>query len=598
MKSILLSLPLALATSPALPAQSASVHVPMEDGTRIAVDVYLPEAVALESDDVRVPTLLELTRYWRSSEDTRGAPRNALQPLDHFFLENGYALLKVDVRGTGASFGSRDMEYGRQEVRDGYDVVQWVVEQPWSDGTVGAFGTSYSGTTADLLAATGHPAIKAVIPGWSDFDLYRSPGRPYGLSVEFVQRWGTLVGWMDANDASQLGGTVRRVDGDSEGVLRAAAVAEHAANVDVDEAARANVFRDDAFGDGEDTWGHGSSIHWRSETEKAGVPMLVLASWLDAGTAEGALLRYANFSNPQKVVILASNHGGAFHASPFVVGGRASAPVPALEEQMELRLAFFEHHLRGVDNGVEDWPGIRYFHLGAEEFRETEVWPPAGVRRERFYFRDAGLLALEPPPHDAEAEAWDLYDVDFGASTGAANRWWTQMGGPVLSLDDRGEMDARMLTYTSEPLEEDLELTGWPSVTLHVTSSVTDGAFLVYLEDVAPDGRSRYLTEGGLRALHRAIDPDPDFPREAERLPFHSFERADVAPLFPGEPTELRLRMWPTSVRIAAGHRLRVAIAGADRGTFERLPAEGTPRIGVSRGASGLSFVELPVVRD
>jgi len=168
----------------AMPSGSAtpeisSFYVSARDGTRLAVDVALPGD---REPEARLPTLIELTRYWRASENpATGEPYPALDVWDQAFLAQGYAVVQVDVRGTGASFGTRDVEYGPQEVRDGWDIVEWIVNQPWSDGKVGAYGTSYTGTTAELLTATGHPAIKAVSPGWSDFDTWRSPARPYGL---------------------------------------------------------------------------------------------------------------------------------------------------------------------------------------------------------------------------------------------------------------------------------------------------------------------------------------------------------------------------------------------------------------------------------
>jgi putative CocE/NonD family hydrolase len=568
-------------------AQDHSVYVPMRDGVRLAVDVHLPELAEGE----RVPALFELTRYWRSSENPRsGAPNPSTNPLDRFLLEAGYAVVKVDVRGSGASFGTRPMEYGPIEVRDGYDLVEWAVAEEWCDGNVGAYGTSYTGTTAELLAATGHPAVKAVIPGWSDFDLYRSPARPYGLHASsLIDTWGALVRSLDENDAGRFGALVRRVDADADGELRAEAVAGHAANLDVGPAVARATFRDTAIGPGGETLDHGSAQGWKREIEEAGVPMLVLASWLDSGTAAGALRRFRTFSNPQKLVILASNHGGGSHASPYTVGASPRPPVPPTEEQFGLRLDFLDHHLRGARNGVADWPAITYFNLGEEELVETDAWPPAGTERRRFHLAEGGALTTGAA---AGPEGADVYTVDFGVTTGRSNVWATQLGTPVLRLDDRAAMDARMLCYTSAPLAEDLQVTGTPTVTLHVVSDHADGAFLVYLEDVDPSGRSRYVCEGGLRALHRRVVRDPEGLQE---LPYHSFLEEDAEPLVPGEPAVLAIELMPTSVRFRAGHRIRLAIAGADADSFARVPAQGTPELRVLRGAAQPSHLELPV---
>ena len=161
--------------APFAAAETSSYYVETRDGTRLAVDVALPAGRAA---DAKHPTLIELTRYWRAPENPEsGEPLPSLDVWDQAFLSSGYAVVQVDVRGSGASFGTRKVEYGPREVRDGWDIVEWIVGQPWSDGNVGAYGTSYSGTTAEMLTATGHPAIKAVSPGWSDLDTWRSPDR-------------------------------------------------------------------------------------------------------------------------------------------------------------------------------------------------------------------------------------------------------------------------------------------------------------------------------------------------------------------------------------------------------------------------------------
>ncbi|MCP3920839.1 MAG: CocE/NonD family hydrolase [bacterium] len=229
-----------------LAAQGTAHYIMTEDGMRLAADVHLPRDL---ETGVQVPALLELTRYWRSSErPSDGVANPGLRAVERRFLEEGYALVKVDVRGTGASFGTRDAEYGPRDVRD---VIAWVARQDWSDGNVGAYGTSYTGTTAELLTATGHPALKAVIPGWSDFDVYESPARPYGLfCAGMIEEWGRMVAAMDRCDASVMGSNVRRVDGDDDGALREAAVAEHAGNLDVGPSVRAAVFRDSPVGGG------------------------------------------------------------------------------------------------------------------------------------------------------------------------------------------------------------------------------------------------------------------------------------------------------------------------------------------------------------
>ena len=264
-----------------------------------------------------------------------------------------------------------------------------------------------------------------------------------------------------------------------------------------------------------------------------------------------------------------------------------SRPTPPSTSRWTCAGASSFHHLKGVDNGVDTWPPLRYFNLAEETYHESDVWPPEGTRRVRFWpARDGGLTL------DDEEAGSDRYVVDPGVTTGPTNRWATQLGGPVLGLHDRAEMSDRMLCYTTLPLEEDLQVTGRPVVRLTIRSEREDAVLLCYLQDVDPEGRVRYVTEGGLRALHRK--PAEGRPGEAGE---HSFARADAAPLVPGEPTELTVPLWPTSVLFQEGHSIQLAIAGADEGTFEPLfgPEAGETVLEVLRGG-GASFLELPVV--
>ena len=188
----------------------------------------------------------------------------------------------------------------------------------------------------------------------------------------------------------------------------------------------------------------------------------------------------------------------------------------------------------------------------------------------------------------------DRYSVDFTLATGSHTRY-----GRLAAFDvrdyytDWDGRDARMLCYTSEPLAADHELSGHPCVTLHLSASEADAALHVYLEDVAPDGTCRYVTEGMLRALHRKERPAPDHHQVVG--PFHSYARADAAPLVPGEVATLRFSLLPTSWRVAAGHRLRLAIAGADADNFGQVPHGRPPILSIRRGGVHASSIVLPL---
>jgi putative CocE/NonD family hydrolase len=562
----------------------------MKDDVKLAADVHLPENLA--ADD-KVPALLYQTRYWRSYRSQAGGMGNSLlTAIDKLFLINGYAVVKVDVRGTGASYGFRKIEYGPAEVLDGYDIVEWIVQQPWSNGKVGSYGISYPGTIAEFLSANEHPAVKAAILGWSDFDAYKSPVKPYGMQSDgFLKNWSQFIDLLDGNDLE--GRSVRPVDADRWGTMLSDAVAQHSENVDVYKAFSPITFRDQSVGGSGLSFHGGSSLYWREKIEKSGVAMFVMASWLDAGVADGALLRYKNYSNPQKLWILAASHGGRHHASPYVVSNRALDPIPSRMEQWNKALDFLNHYLKGMDNGVDKWPAITYYNAAEEIFKETDVWPPKGTKKIRMFMREGNRLSFKPPE---DKIGKDSYTIDFEVTTGSYSRWMTQMGrAPVLYLNSRNKMDTKMLTFTSHPLAADLQITGYPVITLYVKSTHSDGAFLVYLEDVFENGNSVYITEGGLRAIHRKVSKNPYVNQET---PYHSFAERDAKPLVPGETAELTFELQPTSVLIKKGHKIRVAIAGADKDNFNRIPAQGTPTITVARNKKYSSFITLPVLES
>jgi hypothetical protein len=324
--------------------------------------------------------------------------------------------------------------------------------------------------------------------------------------------------------------------------------------------------------------------------------MQVWVSWLDAATMDGALSRYLTFNNPQHVIIGPWNHGGSASIDPYnyehVDGHDVDtmlANIAILKPQMMQVLDFFDCQLKDTDC-PEMTSQITYYTLNSGEWQTTSVWPPEGFETQRMYFGQNGTLTKDSPVNN---DAVDAYAVDFTATTGTANRWMAQMGAAIDYTADRAAEDEKLLTYTSEPLTQETEITGSPIVTFYVASTESDGAFHVYLEDVAPDGKVTYITEGILRAIHHPVSQDE--PPYVHLGPYHSFNRADAKPLIPGEVTEISLNLYATSVLIEKGHSIRIAIAGADADTFDRYPAEGQPVWAMHRSSVYPSHVELPM---
>ncbi|MBN1665645.1 MAG: CocE/NonD family hydrolase, partial [Anaerolineales bacterium] len=342
-------------------------------------------------------------------------------------------------------------------------------------------------------------------------------------------------------------------------------------------------------GDSGLTIGEVSPYALRAAIESSHTPMYVWIGWLDAGTVDGALSRYLTFSNPQKLVIGPWSHGGAHHTDPFLPPDTPTAPTR--EEQTQMLVDFFDLYLK---EGASETPerSIRYYTLGEGVWKTTQTWPPEGFKPQRWYFGPGGTLSLNAPQDKGDA---DRYRVDFTASTGGATRWHTQLGGYDVVYPDRAEEDLKLLTYTSAPLETDVEITGSPIITLYVASTTTsDNAFHVYLEDVAPDGRVTYITEGILRAVHRKISDET--PPYVQLGPYHSYLRADALPMIPNEVAEISFNLYATSVLIQKGHSIRIALAGHDASVFSRYPAEGTPIWRVQRNQLYPSSILLPVL--
>ncbi len=583
--------------------RNQALYVPMRDGVRIAIDVWLPEGV---DPAAKLPTLIRATRYWRA-QDRVGVPLAEASNFDEAERWNGagYALVLVDARGSGASFGIRRFELAEDEVRDYGEVVDWIVAQSWSNGRVGAYGVSYAGNTAEMLAVNQHPAVKAVAPLFNDFDNFGHLIFPGGvLTVGFLENWSRRVHQQDMNDICGLRDVegadcealmgrltgVKPVDADVDGTLLAEAAAEHAANTVPFASALEYEYRDDPFGPyGETHVGHRRSPSGHlPEIEASGSAMFIRVGWQDAATVNGALGRYNTISNAQQVFLGPWDHGARSDADPFHPTGISVRPSP--DAQFVELVAFFDAHLK--DDGSGETPTeINYYTLGADAWRHTEIWPPQGVENRTWYFGPDGALSSDPPAVEAAA---DVYTVDYTATTGTHNRWYTNGGGGDVIYPDRAEEDRKLLTYTSDPMQSDVEVTGHPVVTLHLASSEPDGAFIVYLEDVAPDGRVTYITEGQLRGVMRRVTDDPPLYRKYG--PHRSETRDDALPLVPGELAEIRFDLWATSVLIRRGHRIRVAIAGADADTFLRYPRDGAvPEWTVHRDETRASRIELPM---
>jgi uncharacterized protein len=587
--------------------RNQALYVTVRDGTKIAIDVWLPETL---SPGTKIPTVMRATPYHRATEIV---DKNAVDNLppdiraeiskeSEYFNNAGYALVTVDVRGRGASFGKATGVLSPDEIKDLSEIVDWVVAQPWSNHKVGTTGISYDGDTAELLALTNNPAVKAIVPRFDDFDLYAQlfPG---GLLNENQTRsLSTLFRFLDASPCSfeqgsanarceglkKLGlGGVKPVDEDKDKRLLAEAVQQHAVNTNLEQAAQQITYRNDTFGNL--TLQDISPYNFKNEIERSNVAIYSWSSWLDGATASGTISRFMTFRNPQKAVIGPWNHGAVKKANPFSPAG---TPVkPSIDEQYQDITKFFDAYLKDNAGEPQAQRELKYYTMVEDKWKTADVWPPKGVTPHRLFFAANNSLVKDAPKEQAGE---DKYTVNFEATTGKGTRWY-QDAGSEIDYGNRAEEDKKLLVYNSKPAEKDMEITGNPVVNLLVSSTADDGAFIVYLEDVDPSGKVTYITDGQLRPLHRKVSQEA--PPYAVFGPYHSFKKQDGLPLKSGEVTELTFELSPTSVILQKGHQIRVAIAGHDKDTFVRYPAQGTPTIGVQRNALYASYIDIPVMR-
>jgi putative CocE/NonD family hydrolase len=427
-----------------------------------------------------------------------------------------------------------------------------------------------------------------------EFDVYTDVALPGGIfNTAFVQQWNASNQQLDNHKPSSLFPWLSRffitgprpVDSDRvERTVLKQARQDHQQNTDVYTALSGIRFRDDPFGQMGVTLDDFSVFSHRAAIEASGGALFIWGSWLDGTTADTVLRSLNMLSNPQIGVIGAWKHEMTAQGSPYQKP--KSKPDPAQADQWAALGQFFQQTL--VDEQAPTGKTLFYYTMGAERWQQTDVFPLPNTVMQPWYFHAEGELKPSVPTHDGV----DPYTVDFQATTGLTNRWHTQMARPVVYADRR-RADEQLLTYTSAPLTADLEITGYPSITLHVASSMVDAAFFVYLEDVDEAGVVRYVTEGQLRGLHRQLSTAaaPYW----TGMPYRTFRSVDAAPLPAGEFVELTIGLQPTSVLIRRGHRIRVALAGADGDTFARIPAQGTPVWQVAHSSVRPSCIRLPV---
>jgi predicted acyl esterase len=534
---LLLASPALVAAAAAADSKRQEEHlVPMRDGVRLATDVYLPAGAG------PFPAVLQRTPYNKSGAGVGAAG----------YTERGYAFVAQDQRGRYRSEG--EYRPHENEVHDGYDTVEWIAAQPWSNGKVGVSGASAVGIAANLAAASNPPHLVAAY-------VIVAPESLFG-------------------ESRFIGGVFKEAD--TGNWMRGQGVAD----------AEIQALHDRVLLDAR--WQQTDFVFLRDQVD---IPIYNVGGWYDLflkGNVNN--FRYLqDWGAPgargrQKLWVGPIGHGALSGDLAYPAGGDRT------DKAEELR--WFDRWLKGIDNGIDREPPVSYYMMAsarrgatpspANRWLHAESWPPPGSRPVRLYLAPGGGLSWDAPQ---AADSRSSYRFD------PANPVPT-VGGLNLTLA-RGPMDQReipkrpdYLRFETAPLDRDLVLAGPLSAELFVSTDGPDTDFAVKLVDVYPDGYEALVIDSIQRARYRNG-------RRAE----------DVLPMEPGEPTPLAVDLWHTAITIERGHKLAVHVTSSNHPRFEVNPNNGSapedtaaaPRIAtnvVFHEQGKASAIVLPVMDD
>jgi len=517
MRHALLSLLIATSALPAadLPkldfgsVREEHVMIPMRDGKRLSAYLYYPPGKG------KWPAIFE-QRY--ADITSSGSRKNAAK-----FAEGGFVIALVNYRGTheseGVYRGYRGLQWG--PLRDGYDVCEWLAAQPWCTGKIGTYGGSQAGYAQNYLAVTQPPHLVAQYMTDTGLSLYQE---------------GYRIGGVTKPQRFIKGGAVARDLADNDAMLR-----EWDQHPDYDD-----YWRDED-----------ASLHF----DKMNLPCFTIGSWFDF-MCQGSVASFIgrqqhggeNSRGHQQLILGPWLHGGYPKSNKI---GELVFPENAFFDVYEHMTRWFNHFLKGEDNGAEKDVTVRYYVMGAtgeqgapgNVWREAKDFPPASTAQDWFLQADGSLAPAKPSAPKA--------------STSYLSDPVHPMSIPVTSFPGARdaqafEQQAEVRTWTSDVLQQPLEVTGRIKAEVFVSSTAKDTDFFLRVTDVYPDGRSILLMDYPLRARYR-----------------EGFDHQKL--LVPGEAAKLAWDIGWTSIIFNKGHRIRVTIASTGAPYYEPNPQTGAP---------------------
>lgn len=511
-RSYLLGYILALAvllapTATAVPFQLQDVNIPMSDGGHLAADVYLP------GDGTTYPTILSITSSSKEKCSIQFYPRAA------FYESGDYALVCVERRGSFGSAGNPPRPGINPDGWDGYDVVEWIAQQPWSNGKVGMWGASNQGKIQYATAMTNPPHLVCIMPAETTARTreYDSPG----ISYEQAYPGGVLRLELIENAIES-----QQLNAGQPGTGLAQLALDHPL--------------DDGFFD--------QRPDGAPTLRDVKVPVMAIGAWFDNDNNRATAKLFneiLNNTDPElriyhRLLIGPWTHNGVY--TDGVQGQLEFNGAAVVYRQREKQ--FFDYWLRGIDNGEATAPPVTWYQMGENEWKTAETWPPAGVQPVTFYLQQEGQLARTPPSADVPPDRFVSNPNNPVPTVGGQNKQKTFGKGPH---DQREEVESHpdVLLFTTEPLGNEISVAGDIRVQLFIASDSEDTDVAFRLTDVYPDGRSMLLRDGILRMSLRRTRMEYEF-------------------LTPGQIFEGTIETIPLAHTFLEGHRIRLILSSSN----------------------------------
>ena len=565
----------------------------LRDGTITYVDIFRPDAGG------GFPALLQRTPYDKSTPSSRTYSLDAIRAA-----MAGYAVVIQDIRGRFSSDG--EFYTFTDEMNDGYDSIEWVAGQPWCNGKVGMYGSSYVGATQWLAAKSLPPSLAAIAPGQTASDYYEGWAWQGGASRLGFNLWWTLDNLTSANWdnlANRLYLSPRQLDILIEAKDRVETGYRYLPMKELPdlEGGMAPYYYDWIDHPEYDEYWQRISIE-ESHSDIT-VPAFNYGGWYDlflGGTLNNfTRMRKSggseNARQGQRLVIGPWVHGGVgiSVAGERGFGSQASSFGLDMQEQI---LRYYDYWIKGEDNGVADEKPVRIFVMGENVWRTEDEWPLERAESVNYYLHSQGRantlngdgsLDAQTPAVGEPPDVYVYNPIDPVPTRGG--QIISDPGVYPAGAFDQRPVESRhdVLVYTTPPLETYMEVTGPITVTLYASTSAEDTDFTAKLVDVRPDGYARNLTDGIVRARYRV----PKTPAD---------------PIESGQVCEYTIDLWATSNLFWKDHRIRLEISSSNFPRFDRNANTGGPIGGDRTVVSALqtihhdstypSHVTLPLV--